>query len=348
MNIIIFVITEYHLILAINEVLSNPNNFYEVYILKKTNSKRLENPLDFTLIQNAEFKNFNIEINLAGYFSYSHKLFMENLILKNYHNLIFFQELDPFLISVVKTLRKNKFKGKVLLFQDGLKPYAQLKGISLEMIKNEILIWKWLWRNKIRDLELLKLLKTKKYGHLKEVDELHLTMPEAYNNWNNKKIKPIRFIEHETYKKTLEVVFGWDDSNLLQNNNVILYLNQPMRQNVEAEINFLIMLLEAHDKKIILKLHPLTSQEQIQKFLAVSSDIILIRSNIPAEIFIMNLKNSIIISLNSTALLYHSPFNRYYYVSNLFIDSIRHLRRFKFRELQNTHIKLINSASEII
>ncbi len=348
MNIVAFVHTEYHLLLTVNEILKYPGNKYLVYVIQKRNHKRLQLDFDFSGFSNAEFRLVKIKVDYTNSFSKEHLELLKEVCNRDFQGLYFFQEQDPVLLSVIKTLNKTKQTCEICLFQDGLKPYTRMKGYSLEMLKGDIQTWRWLWRNGIKEIKPFKLLHTKKYAYSDEVDTVFLSFPEVYINWNNKTIKKIEFYDHAAFKSRLEKLFGWEDAILPIDRNVILYMTQPAHQDPLVEFEFLKAVKENLKRPLVLKLHPLTSQESIKKYKGIAEDVHIIDSVIPAELFIMNISDSVIVSLNSTSMFYNSPKNRYYYVSNLFMDKIKRLRRYEFKESPTEHIKMVERIEEIV
>ena len=347
MKIIVFVHTEYHLMLAVNEILKFPSNRYRVYILQKPNRKRLQLDLDFSGFSNAEFSRVQINTNYNGFFSIEHLELLKEACNLEYQELYFFQEQDPVLLSIIKSVKRINKSCKVCLFQDGLKPYNRMRGYSFGMFKWDVQIWKWQWNNGIKEFKPFKLLSSKKYAYSDEIDLVFLTFPESYINWNNKRIKKIDFCEHSIFKIHLEKLFGWKNDLLVLNKDIILYMTQPAHQDPHVEFDFLKMLKEKMKRPLILKLHPLTAQESIEKYRLVADDVYCIDSLIPAEIFIMNLTESTIVSLNSTSMFYNSPLNRYYYVSNIFKSKIARLRRYDFSQSPSEHIKMVEGIDDI-
>ena len=222
-----------------------------------------------------------------------------------------------------------------------------MRGYSFGMFKWDVQIWKWQWNNGIKEFKPFKLLSSKKYAYSDEIDLVFLTFPESYINWNNKRIKKIDFCEHSIFKIHLEKLFGWKNDLLVLNKDIILYMTQPAHQDPHVEFDFLKMLKEKMKRPLILKLHPLTAQESIEKYRLVADDVYCIDSLIPAEIFIMNLTESTIVSLNSTSMFYNSPLNRYYYVSNIFKSKIARLRRYDFSQSPSEHIKMVEGIDDI-
>lgn len=348
MKIVAFVHTEYHLMLTVNEILKYPENSYSLYIMQMPNHKRLQIDFDFSGFANADFEIVQILANYHGFFSKEHIQLLKDVSEQKYDQLYFFQEMNPVLLSIIKTLKKTRRTCEICLFQDGLKPYNGMKGYSLGMTKWDIQIWRWLWRNGIKEFKPFKLLDTKKYAYTDEVDTVYLTFPDAYVNWNKKTLKKIEYYDHELFRACLEKLFGWDNKLLPVNQGVILYMTQPAHHDPVIEYDFLKTLKSQLNRPLILKLHPLTSAESITKYKIIADDVYVINSVIPAEIFIMNLTNSIIVSLNSTSMFYNAPSNRYYYVSNLFMDKIKRLRRYDFNHSPSKHITMVEQIGEII
>lgn len=350
MRVLAIVNTEYHLLLLINEVMKNPDCTFEIYLSKKGHSKRLCLDFNFDDFPNASFRNLESKVDLNGKLSKTQKSFLDKINSTVYSEFIFFQQQDPFIQALLRSIEllKSEIRPVVSLYQDGLKPYNKMKGYSLGMVKYDLRVDKWLRRNGFRGYRLFEFMNSKHYGYNRIIDHLYLTFPKAYDNWNEKIIKTIEFIDHDTFKRALEKLFGWKSSLLPVKSNVLMYLSQPIRSDSQAEVNFLRSLVASTRKRIILKLHPLTSDEQIQNFMTVSDDIEIIKSQIPAEIFLMNLSNSVALSLNSTSFFYNSPGVEYVYLSNLFRNRIKRLRRYKFNSSPSEHILMANDKYEII
>jgi hypothetical protein len=142
-------------------------------------------------------------------------------------------------------------------------------------------------------------------------------------------------------------VFGWDSSLLPHNENLLFYLSQPTKTDSFVEVGFIRELKERLKIPVVIKLHPLTSDLQIANFENIASDISIIHSQIPAELFIMNLVNCVVVSLSSTSFFYYTPGNRYYYTTNIFQDKIRRLRRYKFSKSPAPHIMMVAAFDDI-
>lgn len=334
--------------LTINEILKNQEVFYKVYLIKKENGKRLNLGLNLSGFTNASFDTYFEDVNLNGIFTEKHLTMLNSIKNDHFNSFYFFQENSPLLLSMIKFLKKNDYGGTIELFQDGLKPYNPMKGLSLGMIKEDIKVWNWLKNNGLFEFKPFKIFITKKYAYLDEIDVVHLTFPESYHNWNKKKLIKIDFVSHEALKKTLEKVFCWKNDILEQNANIIFFMSQPMHHDAHVEIDFLKGISEKLNRKLVIKLHPLTSALHERVYIEKLVGVQLIKSEMPAELFIMNLQNSTIVSLNSTSMFYNTPTNKYFYVSNLFSEKINRLKRYAFKNSPSEHITMVNNIDEII
>lgn len=72
----------------------------------------------------------------------------------------------------------------------------------------------------------------------------------------------------------------------------------------------------------------------------------IVDSIIPAELFIMNLSKSIIISQGSTSMFLNNPDNKFYYIYELLENDIKRLKRYKMCN-PAPHIKSVKSIEEI-
>lgn len=350
MHVLAIVNTEYHLFLLINEVIKKPDSTFEIYLSKKGHGKRLSLNFNFTDFANARFRDLDSKVDLNGKLSSTQQDFLKELSTKSYQEFIFFQQQDPLIQALLRTIERISSSNRpvVSLYQDGLKPYNQMLGYSLEMVKYDLRVAKWLKRNGLRGYSLYELINSKRYGYNRIIDHLYLTFPKAYDNWNGKAVEQIDFVSHDTFKQAVEKLFGWDASLLPVTSNVLMYLSQPIKSDSQAEVDFLRELVAETGKQIILKLHPLTSEAQIQNFKKVSDDIVLIKSQIPAEIFLMNLSHSVALSLNSTSFFYDSPGVKYVYLSNIFRDRIKRLRRYRFNKPPSPHIVMAKDFEDVI
>jgi hypothetical protein len=186
----------------------------------------------------------------------------------------------------------------------------------------------------------------KKYAHLKSIHKVYLTFPESYKNWNKKNLEKIEMIPIPELNQALKKVFRWDDDLLPERKRIIFYLNQPMRDDGVAETRLLIALQELFpENKIYIKNHPHTPKNKIELYKKLKN-VEIIDSLIPAELFIMNLYNSIIISMVSTAMFLNNPENKYYYNYKLLENDIKRFRRYKTLN-PAPHIRVVEKLQDI-
>lgn len=347
-KIITFVSSEYHLLLFINRIInereSNIENDHSLYI--RGNSK-------FRISKKLNLLDLNIDFHYVSVNLENNKPINESSanILKEFFKMepdefVFYQEMDLLVLILMKYWKKN-YGTKIILDQDGSKPYFRLKGNSLGVIKFHHQTNIWLKKNGFSINSWLSPLWSHRYAFSKEIDEVFLTFPDAYVNWNNKLIKKTDFVYLEKLKEQLEVVFHWKSELLPVKENAIFYMNQPMPDDGQSEINFLINLTKKFPSSpMYIKLHPLTSESKMLGFSEIPN-VIVIRSTIPAELFIMHLKKSIILSVNSTSMFLDNKDCKFYYLSDIFKKDIKRLRRYNTEAHLSPHIIMAKSIDDI-
>ena len=131
-KILIFVHTEYHLLLAINQILGiyNDPKLYDIELfIRARGGKRLTQKLDFSSLP-ISAKYFNEEVTINKKLSQKARTAIEELLKKKPDVFIFFQEMDPLMVILSGHFAKNGTEN--CLYQDGLKPYVLLKFHSME------------------------------------------------------------------------------------------------------------------------------------------------------------------------------------------------------------------------
>lgn len=344
----IFVYTEYHLLLSINEILKtyHDENHYEVRLyLKGGKQNRLSKDLDFSCLP-IKTEYYDIAIDTGNLLDKNTRNEIQFLLDNPPDIFIFFQEQDP--LMVILSSGFSKKGSEIYLYQDGFKPHLKLKLHSLGLLKYEHKLNVWLRKNGFSVESWLSPIYSKKYAYLKSINKIFLTFPEHYKNWNKKDIEKIVFLPNKTLNPYLKKIFRWDDSLLPQKENIILFLNQPAHWiDEEAEIELLRSLLERYpNNPIYIKLHPLTKVEKLEQYRQFK-DTHIIDSRILAELFIMNVKQSIIISLFSTSMFLNNPENKFYYIYKLFKGKSKTLNRITITAVPIDHIKIVTSINDI-
>ncbi|MFH1119636.1 MAG: polysialyltransferase family glycosyltransferase [Bacteroidota bacterium] len=347
-NIIAFVHTEYHLLLTVNQVLRLYNDAaafnVELYIRRGINSKRLNQPHDFSGLP-MTVTYFDEEINTHEPLSDKARAEIKTLLDKNPDVFIFYQEQDVLMVILAYYFSKRGVD--VCLYQDGLKPYNHLQYHSLGLIRADHRQNIWLGKNNFVVPSWLSPVWSKKYAFLKGISKVYLTFPEMYDNWNRKHLRKIEFLPLDLLNPVFKRLFVWDESMLPEREKVIFYMNQPMHDDGRYETGFLRQLENRFpDNPIYIKLHPLTNNIKTEQYKTLKN-VKIISSTLPAELFIMNLKESVILSINSTSMFLDNPENRFYYLYRIFEEGIKRLSRWKVKRNPAAHIKVVNSIDEI-
>lgn len=345
-NILFFVHTEYHLLLSVNQILGlyNDPEKYQVELFIRAGGKRLTQKLDFSGLP-VEVTYFREEVSITTPLNSRAKAAIFSLIEKKPDIFIFFQEMDP--LMVILAGQYAKIGSEVYLCQDGLKPYVHLRFHSLGVLKHCHKQNLWMKKNGFPIESWFSPIVAKKYAHLRSIHKLFLTFPDSYINWSNKKLEKIEMLPLSELNDSLKRVFRLDESMLPEKEDVVFYMNQPMHDDGVAETLFLQRLSKKFpDKSIYIKLHPLTNEIKLKEYLK-NSNFKLIKSQIPAELFILNLKNSLILSVNSTSMFLYNPENKYYYLYKMFLKDIKRLSRYILKKNPAPHIIALEKIEDI-
>ncbi|GAA4080500.1 hypothetical protein GCM10022389_28270 [Flavobacterium cheonanense] len=349
-KIVYLIHTEYHLLLSINDILQkySDTSKFEVQVLLKQSSKstRLKQDLDLNFLP-FTYKIINFNIDLNSKLTFSEKEVLEELLENKLSVFIFFQEQDPISIILINKYVENKTK--IYLYQDGLKPYV-INGMkfSLGMVLYNIKQNQWIKKNGYSVKNYFSFLICKRYGYLRGIDKLFLSFPNAYTNWNNLPIEPISTKFTDSFKTIIKQVFHWDSSLLCEKEGVIFFMNQPMNDDGSFEVSVLKKLKLKYPKNLIyIKNHPLTSKVKLEKYKELDN-IIIINSKIPAELFISELKNSIILSICSTATFINNEDCKFYWIDQIMEDNnVERLKRYNLIN-PTPHVITVKSVNDIV
>lgn len=341
--------TEYHLLLSINDIMDkySDSSLYEIHLIIKRSSKsnRLKQDLNFLdLPYNIKIVDFAID--LKAKLIPSEKQVLDELIAMTFDTLVFFQEQDPITIILINEYKR---KGtKIYLYQDGLKPYiSHTMSFSPSLILNDIRQNFWIRKNGYAVPNYFSFINCKYYGFLKGIDELFLTFPEAYINWNKLPVSTITPEYKTTFVDILKRIFNWQDNLLEERKKVIFFMNQPMHDDGSFEVNILKHLEKKYpNATIYIKNHPLTSQVKLEAYKALNR-VKIIDSKIPAELFISQLNDSIVFSLCSTSMFIDNPTCKFYYT--FAIEENNNIERLKKYKVINPskHIVSVNHVDAI-
>ena len=173
-KVLIFVQTEYHLMIAVNQILKLYNN-KEVYNVKLViqnsgSSPRLKQELDFSEFTYCEVEYWKDELEVSKPLNSNVKEKIMTLLRNPPETFIFFQEQDPLMVILVNHFSMGTTE--IHLYQDGLKPYNHLKFHSIGLIKIDFNQNLWLKRNGFLVRNWLSPIWSKKYAFLKGISKV--------------------------------------------------------------------------------------------------------------------------------------------------------------------------------
>ena len=343
-----FVHTEYHLLLFINSLICEEEKGIKnnhILYLKSGESSRIPKTLNYSHL-GIEIRYLDETFKIDKPLTLNQKTVLNSILALSPDEFVFFQEMDLLMRILVDKWGRNN-KTKISLFQDGFKPYNILKFNSLGLMKYNHKTNIWMKKNGFSIESWFSPFWSHRYAFIRNIDKIFLTFPDSYSNWNNKKIDQISFLNLDKLKNYLSYIFNWDKDKLPKTEDIILYMSQPMHDDGVAEINFLKELSKKYPtKQIFIKKHPLTPRDKIDLYKQFDNFYI-IEDRVPAELIIMNLKNSVVLSIGSTSMFINNPKCKFYYLHKLFKNEIKRIKRYKIHPRPGCHLKLVESINEI-
>lgn len=314
-KICFYVHTEYHLLLSLHAISTKycDTERFEIHLFinRNPNGVRLNQELDFSgLPYKIHFLSF--PKHLTRKLTDSERAVLDDIMKLQLTEFNFFQEQDTVAVILINSLKKN---GTIInLYQDGLKPYiAHTMKFSPGLVLGNIIQNKWIRKNGYPVPDRWSFVNCKLYGFLKGIDSLYLTFPDAYINWKRLPLTQISPEFSSDFTNLLKKVYMWDDSLLQEREGVIFFLNQPMHDDGSFDVNFLTRLKNLHpNSQIYIKNHPNTPPSKVDLYRQFDN-VTIIDSKIPAELFISQLRDSIVISLCSTSMFINNPACKFYY-----------------------------------
>lgn len=257
-------------------------------------------------------------------------------------NFFCFQNNSSDNIYLFYHLQKKKIK--TILVQDGLKPYPiwHRKRLPLVIIKETFEFY----RQMVRRHSVIPsvFFQSYVYGSLRYIDELWLEYPDKFPHKTKKNIVKIPDF-NDVSINTLLKLFNYTPTTEFDNN--ILYIGQSFRSKEMRleEIEIIKQIIQQNNKKIFFyKPHPLSSQEQLDAISEIDG-VKIFNRRIPVELQLLNIRNGIIISPWSTALLTKNGSCRFFWIFTLF----KSLKKGTQMEILNptNHIITASSIEEI-
>jgi len=339
-SIIYLVHTEFQLMVAVNLSVSLYDSAEYSNTIYYIVASRLSEGLDTSIDINGELIAIPANDHISKF-----KQLAETTCYRAY----FFQENSIYNKFLAYNLKK---KGAIIaLGPDGTKPYGVFSKSheTLSMIKDTVKDYMKL-RNSGMSLPTLIPSRYYRYGSSRIIDEVWLYNTALFNAKKNRTkgiLKEIPQISEQVWQR-LRKLFKYSDDLLPQKEGVLFYINQPLwtKELVNEEIAFLEGTKKLFpNRPIIIKLHPLTQQTTVDRYLEVDN-FPLIRSKIPAELFLGSLTNSIAFSGWSAGLSIPNPECNYYYLLKVFQrtkDTV--LEQIEFVTFD--HIQLIDKPEQL-
>lgn len=332
--------TEYHLLLSVHIVSSlYESSEYKNLILMTTGMRKDVCKYNKSLLTNSEV----LEIDWYDLRKYE---IIDCLKKKRCEKFFYYQADFPVHRYLVRIF-SNK-GAKIILVQDGLKPYVPRKYSNLRnvlsTIKNNVLEQIY-----IKDYSgIFMFYNMFKYVNDGGINEIWLTHPDAFKEKIKKKqcIYKIPGFSHHSVQR-LSSFFNYKlDINIEPNS--ILYLTQPYlsEECKQAEINFLKEIIFKYpEKKMYIKFHPSRDMDKTFYINQLPQVFFLKNINYPAELIIQNLNRVIIMSVYSNAFLMENYSCRFYYIFPI----LKGFSNFKTQQISNlaNHINVITSVEQI-
>lgn len=305
--------TEYHLFLSFHIISAlYKSSTFENLIVMTTGMRINVCKYDMSTLSNAKMT------EVDWYVLRTH--FFVTLLLKNQcNNFFYFQSDFPVHRYIVRNFSKKG--AKIILVQDGLKPYVPIEHCKIREFLNTTY-------NNI--IEFIKIndyagvfmpFDYSKYVNDYHINEVWLTNPEAFHQQINEYQSLFEIPKFSQQSiRNLSHFFNYN-LRLNFNTNSILYLTQPLDSDEckLEEINFLKEIFSKHPQsKLYVKFHPSKDMDKDLFYKELPNAIFLENINFPAELIIQNMNKAIIISLYSTALLLNNPKCKFYYIYPIF------------------------------
>jgi hypothetical protein len=331
--------TEYQLLQALNIALGvyiTPYDINIIYIIR--NGKRL---LGIDAERNLDLDNIQIKILDHK----SPKEIANKVLSENPNHFLFFQAISALNVYLAHTLSKRG--AEISLGPDGYGAYAKFnKGHNLlSLIKNTYLQNYFLIKQKLFTGKILRF-DHYTYGNNPFINNLWITHPKQYEHQAKNKVNILKLPRfNESCIKIISDFFNF--ISVFPTENAIYFFNQPLWSSLpEKEYNFLKQVIATFpQKKIVVKLHPLTSPKMMAKYKNIDG-LDIIESSVPAEVVLLRLDNCIVFSGWSTVLITENKNCNYYFNYPIFkkLDDPT-LSQIDIPALD--HIKMIEFAKEM-
>lgn len=314
-NLVLILHTEYHLLTSLS-ILSTRYSVYkriDILICVPEKSQRFSFNFPVRLEENIYIEKIFISSESTSY-NYNLDYIEQKIFNKenSVEEVIFFNRLSLFAQYLIRRLSKSNIK--VSLGPDGAAAYSSAKRFSPRWSFQQFIKYnKFIYNN--RKLEYGLHFPNLDYANQSHIERVYVQFPDLVSVDNEKTIiqyillSDFRSIEWSNY------FFNFNINDYLDTNTkVFLFCNQPLDYLNEWNEKVLSFVKERmRDYKIVVKAHPSTPLAH-KKYFMETNYVHFIDNTIPIELFIANLKDSIIASFWSTASLFDSKENKNFWL----------------------------------
>lgn len=338
--------TEYHILLSIMLAVDYYGSDDYCNRILLCNNTRLGNSSSFNLsrygnIEYCQYDNNYIET----------RLFINDVISICTGTLFVYNMNNPQFFYLFYKL-KSKQKSKIAFVQEGLASYNRNKYTLVEKLRRIKLDILHFYHAHIYDITFYTYIFSHKgcFGRALDyyceavesalVDEFWLTIPEDAQYGKDKVCRLPEFTHNST--TAANYFFKYKTPVEIKPNDIVI-----VDQGIEGSVEF-VNELSSHfrETNIYLKLHPRTNLAYASLYNNANIYVLSTLKNIPVELFLMNLKNNIVLTPYSSALLINNPSCHYYYVYRWFMHH-GYLNWSNEIYAPGKHIRIIDSICEI-
>ena len=333
------VFTEYQFLQALNiatGVFNSMDNDNHILLVRKgkrlmhidENKRKLADNIGIEIFDNQKPK------KLAGI-----------ILNKNPTHFLFFQAISALNVYLGHTLAKRRTE--ISLGPDGYSAYAIfnkshhfLVTIKNSLKENLFLIKNGLFTGKFHRFDYYT------YGNNRFIDNLWMTHPEQYKHHAKNNVNILKLPEfNEMCLEIISECFNFNEK--FPTEDAIYFFNQPLWSSLPyIEYDFLKEVLASYpERKIILKLHPLTSDKMKVNYKNLDG-LELIESSVPAEVVLLRLNNCIVFSGWSSVLITENKKCNYYFNFPIYRDLNDPILK-QINIILLDHIKMVKSPEEM-
>lgn len=315
-NVLFLVYTEYHLLVITSIILEyfNDTKKYKIILLlpNTASGKRFKIDINWNVLP-VSYVHLPVKERDYNYNPLLGKM-LNKLLNEKYEYYITFHEHTA--INNYITSKLSGTNTKICLAPEGTRPYITIGKLAIPSRTRFTLENYWFLRSQKLVTKSFQFV-GRKHGYLNENTEIWVERPEKYPNLNNKFVKKIKLFSNKSHVEAAQKLFRLDVKNeLSKSSDIIFYLNHwfVVQEIYEYEIKVIKQILRKYPhKRFIIKLHPNTPDFQIVEFGKIPN-VEINKSTIPAELFVVSLENSLVISFWSASLMINNSSCNFYWL----------------------------------